>query len=132
VLAIRATKSNDKVSRELKPIAKELKKRFKYTGFKIEKKKTGKVGENKPLVAELIAGFKVKVTPLERKGNRIKLKVEVPQRETKKGKKGEKGRKSKPLVSTTFTITRGRLQLVGGWKIDPGSDDVLIIAVSAR
>ncbi len=123
VWAIRATKSNTQVSPELKPIAQELKKRFKYTGFKLERKKSGRAGEGKTLSTDLIAGFKAKVTPLERKGSRVKLKIEVTKRE---------GGKDKRLAGTTFTITRGRFQLLGGWRIDPKSEDVLIVAVSAR
>jgi hypothetical protein len=139
VWAIRATKSNKKVSPELKQIARELKKYSKYTGFKLEKKKSEEVKKGKVLTVDLIGGYKVKVTPVEQQGNRVKLKVEVPQRETKKDKKDEKDekdekdkKKKKPLVSTTFTITRARFQLLGGWKIDSTGEDVLIIAVSAR
>ena len=131
VYAIRATKSNDKVSPELKQIARQLKKQFKYTGFKLEKKTNKKVDQGKTLTADLVGGYKVTVTPVAREGNRVKLKVVVPAREVKKGKKDGK---KKPLLSTTFTITRGRYQLIGGgsWKIDTKGDDVLIIAVSAR
>jgi hypothetical protein len=132
VWAIRATKSNDKVSPELKQIARELKKYSKYTGFKLEKKKTERVGEGKVLTVDLVGGYKVKVTPVERQGNRVKLKVEVPQRETKKDKNEDKEKKKRSLVSTTFTITRAKFQLLGGWKIDSTGEDVLIIAVSAR
>ena len=71
----------------------------------------------------MFAGFKAKVTPLERKDKRIKLKIEVTKRERGKDKR---------LANTTFTITRGRFQLLGGWKIEPKSEDVLIVAVSAR
>ncbi len=123
VWAIRATKSNSDVSDELKPIVKELKKRFNYTGFKLEQKKQGKTEKGKAFSVELFAGFKAKVTPLERKDKRIKLKIEVTKRERGKDKR---------LANTTFTITRGRFQLLGGWKIEPKSEDVLIVAVSAR
>lgn len=131
VYAIRATKTDDKVSPELKQIAKQLKKQFKYTGFKLEKKTNKKVDEGKTLAAELAGGYKVDVTPVAREGDRVKLKVVVPAREAEKGKKDEK---KKPLLSTTFTITSGKYQLIGGgsWKIDAKGDDVLIIAVSAR
>ena len=123
VWAILATKSNSEVSPELKPIAAQLRKQFNYTGFKLERKKASSVGEGKTFAADLIAGFKAKVTPLERKGDRIKLKVEVTKRE---------GRKEKPQLSTTVTLSRGKLHLQGGWKIDSKSGDVLIVAVSAR
>ncbi len=135
VWGIRATKANDKVSPELKQIAKELKKYSKYTGFKLEKKKSEEVKKGKVLTVDLVGGYKVKVTPVEQQGNRIKLKVEVPQRETKKDKDKEEDKdkkKKKPLVSTTFTITQAKFQLLGGWKIDSTGEDVLIIAISAR
>jgi hypothetical protein len=133
VWGIRATKANDKISPELKQIAKELKKYSKYTGFKLEKKKSAKVSKGKVLTVDLVGGYKVKVTPVEQQGNRVKLKVEVPQRETKKDTKEDKDKKKKkPLVSTTFTITQAKFQLLGGWKIDSTGEDVLIIAVSAR
>ncbi len=121
--AIRASKSNNEVSPELKPIVKDLKKRFNYTGFKLEWKKQSKTSEGKALSIDLTAGFKAQVTPLERKGNRVKLKIEVTKRE---------GEKDKPLLNTTVGLDRGKFHLQGGWKIDSKSADVLIVAVSAR
>jgi len=123
VLAIRATKSNNEISPELKPIAKELKAYSKYTGFKLEKKKTERVNEGKVLAVDLVSAFKVKVTPVERKGSRVKLKIEVTRRH---------GKKERRLLNTTVTLNRGKYHLQGGWKIDSKSEDVLIIAVSAR
>jgi hypothetical protein len=123
VWAIRATKSNSEVSPELRPIAKELRKRFKYTGFKLERKRTGKVGTGKALSVDLVAGFKAKVTPVERQGSRVKLKIEVSRRQ---------GKKERPLLNTVVTLNRGRFHLQGGWKIEQKTDDVLIVAVSAR
>ena len=43
VWAIRATTKNKDISPELKRIAEELKKQFKFTGFKLEKSATGSV-----------------------------------------------------------------------------------------
>lgn len=123
VWAIRATKSNSEVSPELKPIVKDLRKQGKYTGFKLERKKTGKVSEGKTFTADLVAGFKAKVTPVERKGGRLRLKIEIARRE---------GKKERQLLSTTVTLSRGKFHLQGGWKIAPKSEDALIVAVSAR
>lgn len=124
IWGIRATKSNNKISPELKPIADQLKRQFKYTGFKLEKKATKRsVDEGSAFATNLIAGFNAKVTPVERKDNRIKLKIEVTER---------KDKREKPRMRTTVTIDRGRFQLQGGWKIEPKSEDVLIVAVSAR
>jgi hypothetical protein len=125
VWAIRATKSNNEVSPELKPIVKELRKQGKYTGFKLERKKTGKVNEGKTFAADLIAGFKAKVTPVERKDRRIKLKIEITRRQGK-------DKKETQLLNTAVTLSRSKFHLQGGWKIDPKSEDVLIVAVSAR
>ena len=125
VWAIRATKSNNEVSPELKPIVKELRKQGKYTGFKLERKKTGEVNEGKTFTADLIAGFKAKVTPVERKDRRIKLKIEITRRQ-------DKDKKETQLLNTAVTLSRSKFHLQGGWKIDPKSGDVLIVAVSAR
>jgi len=123
VYAIRATKSNSTISPELKPIAKSLKQRFNYAGFKLETKKNGKAAKGKTFNAILTSGYKAKVTPLERKGDRVKLRIEI----TKKA-----GKKEKKLTSTTVTINSGQFLPVGGWKIDTKSSDVLIVAVSGK
>ena len=123
VWAIRATKSNSAVSPELRPIAERLKKEFKYTGFKLERRQTARVTEGKTLTANLTGSFKARVTPLERKSKRVKLKVGISKRD---------GRRERLLARTTFTINSGQFQLQGGWKIDSKSSDVLIVAVSAR
>ena len=123
VWAIRATKSNSEVSPELKPIAKELKRRFNYTGFKLERKKTGTAKTGATFATELIAGFKAQITPVERTGSRVKLKIELSRRQ---------GKKETRLLSTTVTLNRGKFHLQGGWKIEPKGEDVLIVAVSAR
>ena len=123
VWTIRATKSNSDVSPELKSIATSLKKQFNYTGFKLEGKKTGSAEKGKSFSVSLIGAFKAKITPLERKDKRIKLKIEI----TKK-----QGKEEKRLAGTTITLNSGRFQLLGGWKIDTKSEDALIVAVSAR
>ncbi len=123
VWAIRATRSNKTVSPELRSIARELRKRFKYTGFVLEKKKSAKVAAGRRLDADLIGTYRARVTPVGRKNGRVTLKLEVLRRE---------GKKDKRLVGTTVTIRQGRSQLLGGWRVEPKRDDVLIIAVSAR
>jgi len=123
IQAIRATKSHTKVSPELRKIADELKQRFSYTGFTLEAEKLGQATKGKAYAANLVAGYKAQVTPLERAGERVTLKVEISQRE---------GKTDKRLLSTTVTIDRGKSYLQGGWRIDSKSKDVLIVAVSAR
>ena len=125
VLAIRATKANSDVSPELKPIADQLKKQFKYTGFKLERKQTDEVDQGKELSVTLLAGYKAKVTPIERKDGKIALTVEITRQEDKKEKR---------LLRTTVKINSGKYYLQGGsgWKLDSKTDDVLIVAISAR
>ena len=125
VLGIRATAKNSEVSAELRPIADQLKKQFKYTGFKLERKQSGKVDQGKTFSATLVAGYKVKVTPIERKDSRIALKVEVTKQE---------GKQERRLLRTTVKLKSGKYYLQGGsgWNLDSKGDDVLIVAVSAR
>ena len=125
VLAIRATTKNNEVSPELRPIANQLKKQFKYTGFKLERRQTGQVDQGKTFTATLVADYKVKVTPAERKDSKIALMVEVTRQE---------GEQERRLLRTTVKLKSGRYYLQGGsgWKVDPKSEDVLIVAVSAR
>jgi len=123
VLAIRATKSNSVVSGELKAIAAQLRRQFKYTGFKLERKKQARVNQGKPLATSLVGAYKAKITPLSRDGNRVKLKIEISKRE---------GSKDKPLINTTVTLDKGKYQMQGGWKIDTKSGDVLIVGVAGK
>jgi hypothetical protein len=120
VLGIRGTNANKDISPELKSLVPLLRKQFKYTGFKLEKKGGGRVEEGKSSTTTLIDGYKVKVTPLSRTGKRVKLKVE--------GFKREKD-KDVPKWNTTVTIDRGRYHL----QARPlANGDGLIIAISAR
>jgi outer membrane translocation and assembly module TamA len=125
VLAIRATTRNNEISPELRPIAEQLRKETKYTGFKLERKQDGKVEQGKTFAATLVAGYKVKVTPAERKDSKIALMVEVTKQEDKQERR---------LLRTTVKLHSGKYYLQGGsgWKLDPKNDDVLIVAVSAR
>lgn len=121
VLTIRATKSNNEISAKLKPLAEALKKTFKFTGYKLLKTDSRKVALNKKLDLSLVGPYKARITPLERKDNRIRLKAEVFER---------KDKKDISKLSTTISLAAGKSQLFGGWKLD--GQDVLIIAVSAK
>ncbi len=122
IRAIRATKSNDKVSGELKSIVRQLQAQFKYTGFEVSKQKSGKAEAGKAFTADLGDGFTAKLTPIKRDGRRIQMKIEIRERD---------GREEKTRLNTTVTIDSGKFNLQGGWKIGRG-DDILIIATSAR
>jgi len=122
VWEIRATRDNDKISKELRTLAAELKKRYKYTGYTLVKKSAGSAKEGGAFSASLSGGYRAKVTPLAREGQRITLKVQVAKPDDKKA----------PGVNTTFKIDRGAVQLAAGLGKYGGSDDVMIVGVSAR
>jgi hypothetical protein len=117
VWAIRATTKNKEISKDLRQIADELKKRFKFTGFKLEQKNTGSAAIGKAYDVGLPGGYQAKITPESNDGKKVKLKVEVT-----KGKK--------QVSSVTYTVDAGKFQLQGGWDLDGG--DSLILAVSAK
>ncbi len=117
IIAIRATKKNAKIAPELRALAKKLKSQFQYTGFAIESKAAKKVAVGKPFSAKAMKTFEVKITPKKIAGNRVTLEVVVV----------EKGAKR---LNTVYTISKGRYQLAGGWKVSGG--DALIIAVTAQ
>jgi hypothetical protein len=106
----------------LKGIAKQLEQQFKFTGFKLEKKSKGNAGANKTFAADLISGYRAKITPTKRDGKRVSFKIEVTQRA---------GKKDVPKLRTAVTTDAGKFQLSGGWKIDD-KGDVLICAVRVR
>jgi len=122
VWVIRATRNDEKVSPELKELAEELKKQFKYTGFKLEKRATGRVQSGKPFSTALLGSYKAKVTPTAREKERVTFKLEVLEQVKKK---------DVPRLKTTVTVDRDKFQLTGGWKID-SNGDVLICAVRVK
>ena len=117
VWAIRATTKNKDISPELKRIAEELKKQFKFTGFKLEKSATGSAEIGKAFSTPLIGGYTASVTPQKIDGKRITLDIEVL-----------KGKERK--IKTTVTLSAGKFQLQGGLDLDGG--DALIVAVSGK
>ena len=120
IWAIRATKSNSKISSELKSLASKLKKDFKYTGYTLAKNTGGSVELKKSKRFSLTGPYSVVVTPTE-KGSKVKLKLELHQKS---------GGKNKKKFGTTIKISPGKFQLLGRWSL--GKGDVLILAVSAR
>jgi hypothetical protein len=117
IWAIRATTKNKDISPELKRIAGELKKKFKFTGFKLEKSATGSAEIGKAYTTALIGGYEASITPRENDGKTVKLQVEVL-----------KGKEQK--LKTTSTVAAGKFFLQGGWDLDGG--DALIVAVSGK
>lgn len=117
VWAIRATTKNKDISPELRGIADKLKKQFKYTGFKLERKATGTVAIGKAFTTGLIGDYQAKITPKRNDGKRVQLQVEVIKGESR-------------VFNATVTLPAGQFQLAGGWSL--GGGDALIMAVSAR
>ena len=114
-----ATRSNNKISKELLPIASHLKKKFKYTGFQLVKTSSGAADLKETHVARLSLGYSARVTPLAVSGNRIQLAVEVK-------------RLLKKRVNAKIGIDKGGMQLFGGWDYPGAKDDVMIVGVRAR
>lgn len=123
VHAIRATTKNNDISKELKEIADQLKKTFKYTGYKLEKTATGKTELKKAWSSDLPSDYRVEVTPIERKERLAQLRVDIVRKVDGKERKE---------ATQTFRVERGKFQLIGGdkFKLDGGDD--LIIAVGWR
>jgi hypothetical protein len=117
VWAIRATTKNKEISKELRQIADELKKQFKFTGFKLEAQSTGSAAIGEAYKVNLPGGYEAKITPENKERKHVKLRVEV-------------SKDRKQVLKTTYTLEAGKFQLQGGWDLDGG--DSLILAVSAK
>lgn len=126
VWSIRATTKNKDISPELKELAEVLKKQFKFTGFKLEKKASGKPETGKSFDSASIGTYKVSVTLSERKDKNITLKVLVKQVE--KDKDGKE--KEKNVLDTTVKVEAGKSVPFGGLALEGG--DSLILAIRAR
>lgn len=131
MMSIRATKSDSEVSPELKSLADQLKKETKLTGFKLEKSGGGSTEKNKDATLDTGKGYRVKVTPIEKKDDRVTLQVEIFKRGGKGKDKDKDTGKERSIINTKVTLDSGKTQL---WALDyPDSDaDKLIIAVRAK
>jgi len=121
VWAIRATTRNSEISPELRDLAEALKKQFKYTGFKLEKRTGGRVALGQAYSTELLDGYKAAVTPKERTDAKIQLQVVVTRRE---------GDQDKPVCNMTYAVEIGSFLPVGCGSLAGG--DYLIVAIRAR
>ncbi|MBW7904579.1 MAG: hypothetical protein LC135_08185 [Phycisphaerae bacterium] len=122
VLAIRATKSNNDVSPELRDIAAQLRKQFQYTGFKLEQRRAGRTALEKVHTATLIGPYSAEITPTAASERTVQLKCQLLRRDAD-------GKKTAVLRSTV-TVEKGRYQLFGGPSL--GDGDVLIMAVTGK
>ena len=121
IWTIRATTRNEDISPELRSLAKALKQQFKYTGFKLENKASGRSAPEQSYKTNLIAGYKASITLKQRLEKRLQFQVVVTK---------QVGKKDVKVMDTTVTVSAGPFTLYGGWKLDDG--DALIMAVRAR
>ena len=117
VLAIRATTRNKDISPELREIADALKKQFKFTGYKLEKRSNGSAELKSTYKAPLVGTYEARLTPQKVEDKRVTIEIEIYSGEERK-------------LKTTATLDAGKSQLLGGYKLDGG--DELIVAVSSR
>ncbi len=117
VWAIRATKKNSDVDKELKELADKLKRDVSYTGFKLEKRTGGSASSDKAYAGELIGGYSVKVTPKRNDGKKVQLEILIQGPKTTKA---------------TVTLNAGEYLPLGGSAQPLEGGDALIVAVSAR
>lgn len=122
ILAIRATSANSDISPELKPVAEQLRKKYKFTGYKVERQATAKTAANQEVSKPLPADYTAKVTPMDGDAKSVDLKVEIWRKVNGK---------DELRVNTKIKAERGKYSFLGGWKFD-GGDDVMIIAISAK
>lgn len=121
VWAIRATTRNTEVSPELRNLARQLRRQFKFTGLKLEGRKTDRAELNKTVSSRMPGNYEVVVTPLRKEGERVTLRVEAYERRPD-------GRKKR--ADYKITINAGCFQFWGGLALDHG--DELIFGVSAK
>lgn len=121
VWTIRATKSNDRISEKLKPMAKALEKDFRFTGYQLTGTDSKKMSINQGREFKLLGPYNMTITPQKRTDDHSTLKIVVT---------AKKGQKKVPKLNSTVRLKPGKFQLMGGWKLSGG--DVLIVAVSAK
>jgi hypothetical protein len=122
VQVIRATTSNSDIAAELGPLAEQLKRQFKFTGYQLVSRTSRTVKAGEALTVPLPSGYEAKLTPQKRTSDRIQLQVEVTQ---------QQGDRKAPKLRTTVAMTPDKATLFGGMNVSGGSD-VLILAVSAK
>jgi len=123
-IAIHASKTNSKVSPELRGLLPKLKQVYpQYKGFTIEKRAAGKVSQGATFTGRLVHNYAAKLTPQKRAGSKIQLNVLITVREAR----GEKN-----LVRTTLTLSAGGMNFPGNFKYPGNPSDLLIIGVRAR
>ncbi len=123
IWVIRASTKSKDISPELKSFADKLKQRFKYTGFRLERKIKETVDLGKTFTTPLTGGYQAMVTPKTREKDkgveRIALQLQVL-----------KEKEKKPRMNIEYKLEAGTFQPFGAWDLEGG--DVLIILLSAK
>src|SRR5262245_16538568 len=128
-LAIQATKKNAEVDKDLKPMVKTLQQTISgFTGFKLLKRATGSAEKGEAFSSELPNGFKIKITPEERTGDTVKLRVKITP-PAEKGKEKEKA--DERDRGNLYEIKSGTSQIITYQHPDE-KEDKYVIAVSAK
>lgn len=125
LLAIRATTENGEISAPLRPLAKQLKQQFKFSGYQLVDRNDARVELGKEHKAALPADYEIALKPESREDGRIAIRVEVVKVEKAGGKT-----KRTPKLRTVLKMKAGATVLLGGWQLD--RSDVLIVALTAR
>ena len=123
IWVIRASTKSKDISPELKSFADKLKQRFKYTGFRLERKIKETVDLGKTLTTSLTGGYQALVTPKAREkdkgAERLALQLQVL-----------KEKEKKPRMNIEYKLEAGAFQPFGAWDLEGG--DVLIILLAAK
>ncbi len=117
VWVIRASTKNKEISPELKELAERLQKDFKYTGFKLERRTTGRAQLGRGFTTDLLEDYRATITPRQREAKNLRLQCEV-------------ARKGKSILNTTVTAPTGSFVPFGVGPLE--NTDFLITAVRAR
>lgn len=129
VWAIRATMTNKDVDKDLRQIAKLLEKKFKYTGFKVEKKVGKKVELGTEFTADLIQKYRVTAKPLGVKDGKLEIELTLDEL-VKQNKDDPKKNEYKVHFRGKLKMEPGPLLPVGGLPLEGG--DTLIVALRVR
>lgn len=121
VWTIRATTANHEVSPELREIADQLRRSFKYTGYRLLEKKSVTVGPGGEFSTALSAGYRLSGSASAQGPRRVQLRLKLTRRE---------GGRDVDKLATTITVERGRFQVIGGPRLE--GEDVLVLAIAPR
>jgi len=120
VLTIIASNDDERIDPQLKPLAKQLKPTFRFSGYRLAGRQAKSVQLGRTWKAKLVAPYVLEATPTAVKGDKVSL--------TLKAVRGT-GKEQKALLQLKIQLRTGKYQLCGGW---PASGGTLIVAIQAR